>query len=343
MSIRIRLIGAGNISSTHARAASEIPGVKIVAIHGTNQEKVSCLSREFGAKPYTEFKSFLAHSPMEAVIIGSPSGLHAEQGIAAAQHKLHVLTEKPIDITTEHADGLIFACKVAGVKLGVIFQDRFKPDILRLKQFLAAGSLGKPLLLDARVNWYRPPEYYRDSKWRGTLALDGGGALMNQGIHTVDLLIWLFGEVKKVQASTATLLHDIESEDTALALLEFASGAVGVLHATTAAYPGYPRRVEITGSEGTIILEQDRIVAADVRNKDKSLISADAGDKNPSASSPVVSDVRGHRLAIEDFIRAIETNGKPACDGEDGRRSLALVEAIYQSAGFLRKTMQRAI
>ena len=166
---------------------------------------------------------------------------------------------------------------------------------------------------------------------------------MNQGIHTVDLLIWLLGPVKKVQASTATLLHEIESEDTALALLEFPSGAVGVLHATTAAYPGYPRRVEITGSEGTVVVEQDRIVAADLRSKDKSLVTEGAGDQNASASSPVVSDVRGHRLAIEDFIRAIETNATPACDGQDGRRSLALVEAIYESAGFLRKTMQRAI
>ena len=343
MSICIGLIGAGNISNTHARAASEIPGVEIVAVHGTNAGKVSRLAQEFGAKPYTDFNAFLAHSSMNAVIIGSPSGLHGEQGIAAAQHHLHVLTEKPIDITTGRADALIAACKRGGVKLGVIFQDRFKPDILRLKQFLAAGSLGKPLLVDARVKWYRPREYYGDSKWRGTLALDGGGALMNQGIHTVDLLIWLLGDVKKVQASTATVFHHIESEDTALALLEFASGALGVLHATTAAYPGYPRRVEITGSEGTVVLEQDRIVAADLRNKDKSLISADAGDQNLSASSPVVSDVRGHRLAIEDFIGAIKTNGTPACDGEDGRRSLALVEAIYESAGFTRKTMQRAI
>jgi UDP-N-acetyl-2-amino-2-deoxyglucuronate dehydrogenase len=343
MSIRIGLVGGGNISNTHARAASEIPGVEIVAIYGTNEEKVSRLSQEFRAKSYSDVKSFLAHSPMEAVIIGSPSGLHAEQGIAAAQHKLHVLTEKPIDVTTGQADALISACKRAGVKLGVIFQDRFKPDILRLKKFLDAGSLGKPLLIDARVKWYRPPEYYHDSKWRGTLALDGGGALMNQGIHTVDLLIWLFGGVAKVQARTATLLHDIESEDTALALLEFASGAIGMLQATTAAYPGYARRVEITGSEGTVILEQDRIVAADLRNKDDSLISADTGDQNPSASSPVVSDVRGHRCAIEDFIHAIESNGTPVCDGEDGRRSLALVEAIYESAGFIRKRMQRAI
>ena len=150
---------------------------------------------------------------MDAVIIGTPSGLHAEQGIGAAQHGLHVLTEKPIDISTDRADALISACKQAGVKLGVIFQDRFKPDIRRLKEFLAAGGLGKNLLVDARVKWYRPPEYYSDSKWRGTLALDGGGALMNQGIHTVDLLMWLFGDVVSLQARAGTILHKIESEE----------------------------------------------------------------------------------------------------------------------------------
>ncbi|HEX7959660.1 MAG TPA: Gfo/Idh/MocA family oxidoreductase [Terriglobales bacterium] len=342
MSIRIGLIGAGNISNTHARAAREIPGVELAAIYGTNKEKVHRLCQEFGAKPYTDFKSFLAH-PMDAVIIGSPSGVHAEQGIAAAQRRLHVLTEKPIDISTERADALISACKQAGVKLAVIFQDRFKPDIRRLKEFLHAGGLGKILLVDARVKWYRPPEYYRDSKWRGTLALDGGGALMNQGIHTVDLLIWLFGDVVSVKARTGNILHKIESEDTALAVLEFLSGAKGTLLATTAAYPGYPRRLEITGTEGTIVLEQDRIIAADLRNQNESLVSADPGDQNPSASSPVVSDVRGHRNAIEDFISAIETNGTPLCDGIEGRRSLALVEAIYESAGFVRKKMQRAM
>lgn len=166
---------------------------------------------------------------------------------------------------------------------------------------------------------------------------------MNQGIHTVDLLIWLLGDVVSLEARTGTILHKIESEDTALALLEFASGAKGTLLATTAAYPGYPRRLEITGTGGTIVLEQDRIIAADLRGKHESLVSADAGDQNPSASSPVVSDVRGHKHAIEDFISAIETNGAPLCDGVEGRRSLALVEAIYESAGFTRKKMQRAM
>src|SRR5437660_11292326 len=183
---------------------------------------------------------------MDLVAIGSPSGLHASHGIAAARRGLHVLMEKPIAILTERADALIAETVKAGVKLGVFFQDRCKPDICRLQRLVDSGVLGTPILADARVKWYRPPEYYAKSSWRGTWALDGGGALINQGVHTVDLLLWLLGDVVRVQARTGTLLHKIEAEDTAAAILEFASGALGILHATTAAYPGYPRRVEIS-------------------------------------------------------------------------------------------------
>jgi UDP-N-acetyl-2-amino-2-deoxyglucuronate dehydrogenase len=331
--MNIGLIGGGNISSTHARAALAIPGVKITAVYGTNEDKVNRLSGDSGAKPYDEFERFLTHRPMDMVVIGSPSGLHASQGIAAARQGLHVLVEKPIDITLDRADALISVCQQAGVKLGVIFQDRFKADICRLRQFIQNGSLGKPLLVDARVKWYRPPEYYRESRWRGTWALDGGGALMNQGVHTVDLLLWLLGDAKCVQAQTANLQHEIETEDTALALLEFSSGPVGTLYATTAAYPGYPRRVEITGTEGTVVLEQDRIIRADLRRESQELIGHDLRDENPSDSSPVVSDVRGHQRAIEDFIRAVEDDRTPRCDGAEGRRSLALIEEIYRVSG----------
>jgi UDP-N-acetyl-2-amino-2-deoxyglucuronate dehydrogenase len=207
-----------------------------------------------------------------------------------------------------------------------------KPDIQRMKKLLDQGALGKILLVDARVKWYRPPEYYGKSKWRGTLALDGGGALMNQGVHTVDLLLWLLGDVTRVQARTATALHPIESEDIAIAILEFANGALGTLHATTAAYPGYPRRVEITGTEGTIILEHDRVVAANLRSP-----LPDAGpdaptDTNLSASSAAVTDIRGHRAILEDFLQAIENDAQPLCDGAEGRRSVALVQAIYTTA-----------
>jgi len=340
MTIHIGLIGGGNISETHARAARAIPGVEISAIHGTNPEKVARLCREHGGTPYQDFNAFLQHRPMDLVIIGSPSGLHAEQGIAAARSGLHVLTEKPIEISAVRADALIAAAKKSNVHLGVIFQDRTKPHIRQLKSWLDQGLLGKVLFVDASVKWYRPPEYYANSRWRGTLALDGGGALINQGVHTIDLLLWLLGDVVRVQARTAALLHKIEAEDTAVATLEFASGALGIFHATTAAYPGYPRRVEISGTEGTAILEHDRIIVADLRKSASAAtvsaslaaLSESAKDENQSASSATVSDFRGHQAVLEDFLAAIQQNRAPACDGAEGRRSLALIESIYRAA-----------
>jgi predicted dehydrogenase len=347
MPFHIGLIGGGNITETHARAARAIPSVEIAAIHGTNAEKIGRLCREFGGTPYENFDAFLNHRPMDLVILGSPSGLHAEQGIAAARHDLHVLTEKPLEISTTRADALIAAAKAAGVHLGVLFQDRTKPHVRQLKRWLDQNLFGKILFVDARVKWYRPPEYYSTSRWRGTLALDGGGALINQGVHTIDLLLWLLGDVARVQARTATLLHKIEAEDTAVATFEFASGALGVFHATTAAYPGYPRRVEISGTQGTVILEHDRVISANLRNspaaetiaKDLAALNELAKDENQSASSASVSDFRGHQAVLEDFLAAIQQNRAPACDGIEGRRSIALVEAIYRAA----KTPDRII
>lgn len=330
MTIHVGIIGGGNISETHARAAKAIPGVKIAAVFGTNSEKVRRLATEFGAAAYFNFEEFLSHKPMDFVAIGSPSGLHAEQGIAAARRGLHVLTEKPIDVNTKAVDALIAAASENKIKLGVFFQDRFKTDLLRVKSWLDKGVLGKPILADARVKWFRQPEYYGKSKWRGTFRMDGGGALINQAIHTVDLLLWLFGDVASAKAQKKTALHKIETEDTLVALLEFSNGAVGVFQATTSVYPGYPRRVELTGEEGTIIIEHDRLVAADLR-KLPADFQSQGDDKNASASSPTVSDFRGHQDAMEDFIRAIQNNLMPRCSGIEGRRSLALVEALYEA------------
>jgi UDP-N-acetyl-2-amino-2-deoxyglucuronate dehydrogenase len=333
MTIHIGLMGGGNISATHARAANAIPGVSVAAIYGSNQAKVVRLSQEHAAQPYTDFEAFLNHRPLDVVAIGSPSGLHATQGIAAAKRGLHVLTEKPIDVSTRRADELITAAETFGIKLGVIFQDRCKPDIRRMKQWINEGVLGKVLLADARVKWYRPPEYYGDSKWRGTLALDGGGALINQAVHTVDLLLWMLGNVVEVQASTANLLHKIEAEDTALALLKFESGGSAVLQATTAAFPGYARRLEVTGMEGTVILEQDRVIAVNLKHPREGVAASGANSDSEETSSPVVTDFQGHQAVFEDFIRAVQENGTPMCDGREGRRSLALIEEIYRAAG----------
>jgi UDP-N-acetyl-2-amino-2-deoxyglucuronate dehydrogenase len=341
MTVHIGLIGGGNISETHARAAHDTPGVCIAAVYGTNPEKVARLSATYGALAYTDFDKFLAHRPMDIVAIGSPSGMHAEQGMAAALQGLHVLTEKPLDINTARADALIDAAARRGVKLGVFFQDRFKTDLLRVKKWVDQGVLGKLILVDARVKWFRPDSYYGDSRWRGTLRLDGGGALINQAIHTVDLLLWTCGEVAAVQAVRKTALHKIETEDTLVALLEFKNGAIGSFQAATSAFPGYPRRVELTGSEGTLIVEHDRLLAADLRTTPKDFQST-GDDQNASASSATVTDVRGHQAALADFLRAIETNGTPRCSGIEGRKSLQLVEAIYEACASGKRVESKA-
>ena len=337
--MHIGLVGAGNISGTHARAISGIPGAVVTAVFAPRRERATALAAQHGAAAYESLDGFLNHRPMDMVAIGSPSGLHGEHGIAAARRGLHVLVEKPIEISTARVDALIAAAEQAGVTLGVIFQDRVKPDIARLQAIVGEGALGKPILASARVKWYRPPEYYGDSKWRGTWALDGGGALMNQGVHTVDLLLWLAGPVRRVFARTAAQLHAIEVEDTAVAVLEFASGAFGTLEAATSAYPGYARRLELTGSEGTLILDGDQLSAIDLKSKASGTSAAsDTSEASESktrpvnASSPVVADVSAHRLVFEDFIHAVAERRPPLCDGAAGRASVAVIEAIYRSS-----------
>jgi predicted dehydrogenase len=331
VNISIGLIGGGNITDTHARAVRAVPGGSVAAIYGTNTGKVRRLAGEHGGQAYQDLDAFLAHRPMDMVIIGSPSGVHADHGIAAVRRGLHVLVEKPIDISTSRAGTLIEEAKKTGIKLGVIFQDRLKPGIQRMKELVDRGALGSPILADARVKWYRPPEYYSNAPWRGTHALDGGAALINQGIHTVDLLLWLLGDVTRVQAAMRTSLHTIEGEDTLAAVLEFQNGALGVLQAATSIFPGYPRRIELTGSEGTAILEHDRLIEVRLRHGDSASAFTESLDHNPSSSSPIVSDHRAHQAVLEDFIRAIETDSRPVCDGFDGMRSLALIESVYKS------------
>jgi UDP-N-acetyl-2-amino-2-deoxyglucuronate dehydrogenase len=336
VTIHIGLIGAGNISDTHARAARGIPDVEIAAVYAPTHAHAERLAAQHGGTAYDTLERLLDHRPLDLVVVGSPSGLHAEQGIAAAKRGLHVLVEKPIDTTTARADALIDEAARADVTLGVIFQDRLKGGPRQVKALLDAGRLGRPILVSAQVKWYRTPEYYRESRWRGTQALDGGGALMNQAVHTVDLLLWMFGPVRRVFGRVATSLHAIEVEDTAVAVLEFASGALGTLEAATSAYPGYSRRVELTGSEGTVVLDGDRLAAVDLRGSDTTDGTGRPGSVDNatavSASSPIVADASAHQRVLEDFIRAVTTRTAPCCDGRDGRRSVALIEAIYASS-----------
>jgi UDP-N-acetyl-2-amino-2-deoxyglucuronate dehydrogenase len=330
--MRFGILGGGGISDTHARAVRACAGLEVAAFCGANAERTEQLAKQHGVPAYARLEDFLAHRPMEAVVIGSPSGLHAEQGIAAVERGLHVLVEKPIDVSTARAEALIAAAASSGVTLGVIFQDRVKPALVRLRDALRAGTLGEVLLASARVKWYRPPEYYSASRWRGRLALDGGGALINQGIHTLDLLRFLLGPVARVKAVAATRMHAMEGEDVALALLEFASGAVATLEATTCAFPGYPRNVELTGTAGTVVIDGDDVIAADLRTPRPDLVSARGRAVVENAASPIVTDVSAHAAVIADFAAAVRAGRPPLCDGRDGTATLAVVEAIYAAA-----------
>ena len=332
MTIHVGLIGAGNISQTHARALRAIHDVEISGVYAPTRGHAEQLAAQYGGAACDTLDALLDRRPLDMVVIGSPSGLHAEHGIAAARRGLHVLVEKPIDITAARADALIDEAARAGVTLGVIFQDRLKPDVQRLKALVDAGRMGAPILANARVKWYRPPSYYQASRWRGTQALDGGGALMNQGVHTVDLLLWLFGPVRRVFAKTAARLHAIEVEDTAVAVLEFATGALGTLEAATSVYPGYSRRLELTGSNGTLILDGDDLIGIDLQDAGAGERPTRPAGATASAASPVVTDATPHVRVFEDFIGAVGRRAAPCCDGPGGRQSVTLIEAIYQSA-----------
>lgn len=270
---------------------------------------------------------------MDIVAIGTPSGLHVAQAIAAVHQGLHTIVEKPLDVTTDRIDALINAADRVGVTVGVFFQDRLKPDFVAAKRFIEGGGLGAPVMASAYVKWLREPPYYSDSRWRGTSTLDGGGALMNQGIHAVDALLWLFGPVASVSAATATRVHAIDVEDTVAAVLRFENGALGVIEASTAIYPGYAKRLELTGSNGTIVLEGDHLSRVDLREGvSHPFARVDAPAANAAASSAMVADASAHLRILEDFIDAVQTKRDPVCSGRDGRRSVALVRAIYDAA-----------
>ena len=332
MKYRIGILGGGNISDSHLRAAMKIEEIEISGICGSNREKVKKLADKAGVPGFIDEKLFFAECPMDLVAIGSPSGLHAAQGAAAASRGIHVLVEKPIDVTTQKADNLIEACERAGVKLGIFFQDRVSEGAQKLKALVDNNTLGKLSLATAHVKWYRGPEYYGDSKWRGTWKLDGGGAIMNQGIHTLDLLIWMLGNPRQVFGCARTMLHDIETEDTAVAVIEFESGVLATYEASTAAYPGQPRKIYLTGSQGTASLVHNALTDISLLGDEKK----EQGGSNPenpeNTSSPLVSDVSGHRRIMEDFIGAIREDRAPICDGKDARRSVQLVRAIYESS-----------
>ncbi len=328
----IGIIGCGNVARIHAEAIQRVPSLRFVSACSRSEESARKLGSAFGVPFHTELDDFLSDPALQAVSICTPTGTHAEIGRRAAQAGKHVLVEKPIDVTLEKADGLIEACRQAGVKLGVSFQSRFLDATRAIHAAVEAGRLGEPVMASAFVKWYRGPEYYAAAPWRGTFALDGGGALINQSIHTVDLLQWIVGPVAEVSAFYARRLHRlIEGEDTLVAALRFGSRALGVIEAATSVYPGFKRRLEITGTQGTVVLDGDNIVTWALRDKSPNPLPPSAEISDGSGNAMAISN-EGHRRIMQDFSEAIRDDRQPYVDGVQGRRSLELVSALYRSA-----------
>jgi UDP-N-acetyl-2-amino-2-deoxyglucuronate dehydrogenase len=338
------IVGCGMIAEYHVRAINEIEGARVIAAFDTSTTssrigKITELAAARGpCQPYDDLSSMLKHPGLDVVCICTPSGAHLEPSVAAANAGKHVVVEKPLEITVERCDEIISACDRSGVRLCAIFPSRFTPANLALKAAIDSGRFGRLTLGDTHVKWWRTQEYYDSGGWRGTWALDGGGALMNQAIHNVDLLTWLMGEVESVTALAATLAHErIEVEDTAVAALRFKSGALGVIEAATSAFPGLLKRTEIHGTAGSARVEQDDItlwefndwVAGDETIKEG---IAKATGFSAGASDPSGITHEGHRIQIENFLNAIDSGGIPKVDGREGRRSVQIIRAIYESA-----------
>jgi UDP-N-acetyl-2-amino-2-deoxyglucuronate dehydrogenase len=267
----------------------------------------------------------LSRPDVDVVCVCVPSGQHAEVGLAAARSGRHVVVEKPIDITLEAAQSLIDGARSAGVSLTVISQQRYNPGVQSAKSLIDQGRLGRLVEVSASVAWYRSQEYYDSAGWRGTWAIDGGGALMNQSVHYADLVCWLCGQPEVLSAACAALAHHIEVEDVALALFRFGSGGLGVLEATTCAYPGYSCTLRISGTRGTLVLEDGAMTSADLQGDDGQTAQGDEeGLKMPD----------GHRAQLADVVSAISSGRPPSVTGEDGYRALKFVLDVYAAAGW---------
>ncbi len=275
-------------------------------------------------------ESLITAESIDVVCICLPSGLHYEAVMACIRAGKHVIVEKPMTFTAAEAENIITTAEQAGVRVSVISQLRYTDAIAQLKAAVDANWFGKLATVDVYMKYFREPAYYSVSNWKGTLKMDGGGALMNQGIHGVDLLRYIAGPVVSVQAVAATRYHAIEAEDTLSAVMEFESGALGVLQATTSVYPGFNRRLEICGSEGTAILQEDAIVYCAFRNQSRSLPCRQS--QHDTGGRPDGMDHSLHKKQIGDFLTSIEEGSKPFLDAREGKKAVEIVEAVYTSA-----------
>lgn len=345
--VRFGLVGAGAIAESHITGISKTEGAELSAICEKNPARVEELKKQYSVPCFTDIKDMLSAGLVDAVDITTPSGLHLDPAMKALDASVHVLVEKPMEITTERIDRMIEAAGKKGVKLGCVFQSRFRPLPRKIKGLIDGGLLGEIYSGSAYCKLYRTQEYYDSGGWRGTWEIDGGGCLMNQGIHTVDFLLWNMGGVRQIIASADSRgRENVEVETIAVALLEFENGAKGVIESTTLAYPQLKEYIEIFGSKGTITFNSsgiDRLELIDPSPGEEKardgLLSAQRGaDLHRAAvekkdiGTVVTSSDQGHAPVIEDFVESIQSGREPYIPGSEARRSVELITSIYESA-----------
>jgi UDP-N-acetyl-2-amino-2-deoxyglucuronate dehydrogenase len=331
------MVGCGVIAPFHAKGIEETPGAELVAACDPNEAAAKEFCETHNNIPsYTVLEKMLNREDLHAVCICTPSGMHSDQAVAAARARKHVLCEKPLDITLPKIDRMIQVCREEGVKLGGIFQRRTYPTSIQVRDAVQNGLLGRMVLADIYQKFYRSPEYYLSGAWRGTWAMDGGGALMNQGVHGIDLLLWIMGDVKSVVAKADHLVRDIEVEDTAAAIVTFQNGAFGVIEGATSCNPGQEARFELHGEKGTIVLTDAGIRRWAVAKGDKHLAEdediAPQEERAHGVADPKAISAEGHITLISDFVDAIQNDREPMVTPESARKPVELILAIYESA-----------
>ncbi|MFH1737764.1 MAG: Gfo/Idh/MocA family oxidoreductase [bacterium] len=328
------VIGCGVVGPWHMRCVNLSEQAELVVCCDVDEEKGRKAAEEFGCVWERDYENVLTREDIDVVHICTPSGMHSDMGVAAAHAKKHVLCEKPIDIQLSKIDALISACDEERVALGCIFQARTMPAIEHLKEAVDKGWLGNLILGEMHQKWYRKQEYYDSRDWLGTWDLDGGGALMNQGTHAVDLLQYIMGPIDSVFAHVGTLAHTIDVEDTAVAAVKFANGAMGTIVTTTSVWPGQNRLFEVHGTKGTVAIEYDSISQwklMDGPEEPPSDVRQDSG-RQATASDPAGLERKWHFLQIEDFYTGLRTNRAPLVTGQEARKAVEIILAIYRSA-----------
>lgn len=329
MELKFGIVGSGSIAKVHAACIRSIPHASLVGLYTKHTKKNKELSTIFKTSIFNDGNAFFAHPDINCIVVCNESGKHGYTIEQASKNGKHILCEKPLEVSLNKIDRIAEIIKKNKIILSVVFQNRWNPEYQRLKTALEEGLLGKILLSQAKINWYRSPDYYSSNPWRGTLKWDGGAALINQGIHTIDLLLDLLGDIKSIGGKVSTRIHKIEGEDVAVAFIEFRNGALGTLSVGTALFPGHPERIEVYGSLGSVVFESGKIITSTIS---KISITPPETTMRMSKSNPKINSLELHKAVYIDFIKAVLEKKSPLVPLSIARKSVALIEALYDSS-----------